>query len=165
MTARIYCGTYAKYNDGSIKGEWFDLEDYCSKEEFIDACLELHDDEEDPELMFQDWEDIPDKYISESWIDADFWGEYLNLDDDDKELLSAYQDGVDSTGTIEQAREAYCGKADNKAEFAEEFHRECGYEIPDWLEGHIDWDSVARDMGYGDFSFVEFNGDTWVFRS
>ena len=25
---RIYVGTYAKYNDGSIAGKWLDLNDY-----------------------------------------------------------------------------------------------------------------------------------------
>ena len=58
-TPRIYVGTYAKYNNGSIQGEWLDLDDYTDKSDFIQACLELHDDEEDPELMFQDWENIP----------------------------------------------------------------------------------------------------------
>ena len=54
--ARIYVGTYAKYNEGSIFGKWMDLSDYSGSEEFYDACRELHSDEEDPEMMFQDWE-------------------------------------------------------------------------------------------------------------
>ena len=45
-TPRIYVGTYAKYNNGSIQGEWLDLDDYTDKSDFIQACLELHDDEE-----------------------------------------------------------------------------------------------------------------------
>ena len=27
---RIYVGTYAKYNAGSIAGQWLDLEDYAT---------------------------------------------------------------------------------------------------------------------------------------
>lgn len=50
--ARIYVGTYAKYNEGSIFGKWLDLSDYSDSEEFYEACRELHKDEEDPELMF-----------------------------------------------------------------------------------------------------------------
>lgn len=57
--ARVYVGTYAKYNNGSLFGKWLDLSDYSDKEEFIEACWELHKDEEDPELMFQDYENIP----------------------------------------------------------------------------------------------------------
>ena len=51
--ARIYVGTYAKYNDGSIEGKWLDLSDYSDKEEFYEACRELHKDEEDPESEYQ----------------------------------------------------------------------------------------------------------------
>lgn len=37
--ARIYVGTYAKYNDGSIEGAWLDLEDFRNKNEFeADVC-------------------------------------------------------------------------------------------------------------------------------
>jgi len=51
--ARIYVGTYAKYNAGSIKGAWLDLEDYSDRDAFLEACRELHKDEQDPEFMFQ----------------------------------------------------------------------------------------------------------------
>ncbi len=54
MTMRVYVGTYAKYNDGNLFGKWFDLEDYTDLDEFYEACADLHADEEDPELMFQD---------------------------------------------------------------------------------------------------------------
>ena len=66
--ARIYVGTYAKYNGGSILGKWLDLSDYSDKEEFYEACRELHKDEQDPEFMFQDWEYIPSDLIGESWL-------------------------------------------------------------------------------------------------
>lgn len=26
--ARVYCGTYAKYNDGNLFGKWIDLDDF-----------------------------------------------------------------------------------------------------------------------------------------
>ncbi|HCO66571.1 MAG TPA: antirestriction protein, partial [Dysgonomonas sp.] len=58
--AKVYVGTYKKYNEGSIFGKWLDLADYTDKEEFLQDCAELHEDEEDPEFMFQDWEYIPD---------------------------------------------------------------------------------------------------------
>lgn len=50
----IYVGTYHKYNCGSIAGKWLNLTEYSSKEEFYEACKELHSDEEDAEFMFQD---------------------------------------------------------------------------------------------------------------
>ena len=71
--ARVYVGTYAKYNAGSLEGKWLSLEDYANKAEFIAACLELHKDEADPELMFQDWEGVPSWMIGESHIDPEVW--------------------------------------------------------------------------------------------
>ena len=50
---RIYVGTYKKYTEGSLKGAWLDLEDYNNKEQFLKACYQLHDDEDDPELMLR----------------------------------------------------------------------------------------------------------------
>lgn len=70
--ARVYVGTYGKYNNGSLFGAWLDLSDYSYKEDFYEACRELHKDEEDAEYMFQDYEDIPEARISESWI-SDFF--------------------------------------------------------------------------------------------
>lgn len=49
----IYCGTYKKYNEGSLFGAWLDLRTFDSYEEFIDVCKQLHADEEDPGLCFR----------------------------------------------------------------------------------------------------------------
>ena len=50
-----------------------DLSDYADKEEFYEACRELHKDEEDAEYMFQDWENVPEGLIDESWISENFF--------------------------------------------------------------------------------------------
>ena len=64
--ARVYVGTYNKYNNGSLFGKWLDLSDYSDKDEFLEVCRELHKDDQDPEFMFQDYENIPEAFISES---------------------------------------------------------------------------------------------------
>lgn len=46
--ARVYVGTYNKYNSGSLFGKWLDLSDYSDKDEFMEACRELHKDDQDP---------------------------------------------------------------------------------------------------------------------
>lgn len=62
----IYCGTYGKYADGSIKGAWVDLTTFASGEEAIKwMCEVLHKDERDPELMFQDFQYFPDWMYAE----------------------------------------------------------------------------------------------------
>ena len=88
----IYCGTYAKYNAGSLKGAWLALEDYSDADEFLAACLELHKDEVDPELMFQDFQCFPKALYAESPHKEKLERLYawLELDDDDRELLEVY---------------------------------------------------------------------------
>lgn len=161
--AKVYVGTYAKYNSGSIDGKWLDLENYSSSEDFHEACLALHSDEADPELMFQDWEDIPDQYISESHLSPDVW-EWLEMSDDDKELLAAYQDGISSDGTLKQAQDAFMGRASSEIEFAQQYAEDCGLIDPDarWPNTCIDWDQAARELGY-DISFIQYEGETWAF--
>ena len=166
MTARIYVGTYAKYNAGNLTGAWLDLEDYSDAEEFNAAALALHKDEADPELMFQDFEGFPRAFYGESHVSDDLWA-WLELNEHERELLEVYQDRVCDTGTIGQAREAFMGKGSDRAAIAEQFHEEAGDldNVPDWLQGHIDWDSVARDMEYGAVAFADVGRECWAFRT
>jgi len=159
----VYVGTYAKYNNGSIEGKWMDLEEYSDKETFIAACQELHKDEEDPELMFQDWEGIPEGMISECHIDQEVFA-WLDLDDDEREILAAYRDNIDQTGTLEQAQEVFVGRASSKEDFAEQMFYDC-YTIPRELESYIDWSRVVRDLECGDYTFVYDGGEYIVFRN
>ena len=36
--ARIYVGTYAKYNEGSLRGKWIDLSECYDQDEFMEVC-------------------------------------------------------------------------------------------------------------------------------
>jgi antirestriction protein len=152
----VYVGTYAKYNNGSIEGKWMDLEEYSDKETFIAACQELHSDEADPELMFQDWEGVPDGMISECSLSDEIF-DFIQLDDKDKRVLVAYRENIDQTASIEDATEAYRGTYESPADYAESFHCEIGSlkNVPEDLAYHIDWESVAREMGHGGTTFVE----------
>jgi antirestriction protein len=165
--ARIYVGTYHKYNCGSIEGEWLDCEDYSSMDEFYEACAELHKNEDDPELMFQDWEDIPTGMVSESHVDADLW-DWLALEDDDQELLSVYREFMNQEGTIDEARESYGGQFDSEEEWAAVYAENCGMLIsmPEELRGYFDFAAYARDCEIGgDMSFVRHCGKIWAFSA
>lgn len=161
-TTRIYVGTYAKYNAGSIQGAWLDLEDYADAGEFYAAARRLHNDEPDPELMFQDWEGFPAGMVSESSIDADAW-EWLALDDDDKELLAVYRENISNDGTIDDARDSYQGQYWSAADWAENYLGETGClaEIPEGLRYYFDFAAYARDAG---ITFVRYAGYVWAFN-
>lgn len=166
MTARIYVGTYAKYNAGSIKGKWLDLEDYADKESFLAACAELHKDDPDPELMFQDFEGFPKTLYNESYINPKIW-DWLELDEDDRELLAVYQD-VNPDSDIEAAREAFDGKFNSEADWAAEFLEDtCGLEgVPEHLRNYIDYAAYGRDARLaGDMIFIRHDGDLWAFHN
>lgn len=168
-TPRVYVGTYAKYNEGwsSIAGEWLSLEDYSDKEAFLTACKACHSDEADPEFMFQDHEGIPAAFISESHIDEALW-DWLELDDDGKDLLAAFQGAIDHAGTIDEARDAFLGRANTEADFAEQWLEETGglEGIPEHLRGYFDYAAYGRDMRLGgEVYFVRFKGELWAFSA
>ena len=65
---KVYVGTYAKYNRGSIAGGWvshLECKDYRA---FLSKCRALHRGERDPEFMIQDNEDFPDGLDCMEWL-------------------------------------------------------------------------------------------------
>lgn len=142
--ARIYCGTYAKYNCGSIAGAWLDLSDYAGRDELLAACFDLHKDESDPELMFQDCEGFPSCWYSEcSAPPAELW-EWLALHDGERLAFEAYAStkGRDDTCTIDDFRDTYAGTAASGGDFAEAQADELGEipkDMPAWIV--IDWEA------------------------
>ena len=157
----VYVGTYAKYNNGSIAGKWLYLDDYADKDEFLAACRELHKDEADPELMFQDYQNFPKAFYGESHIDEGVW-EWMMLSEQDQDLLEAYHEGVDESGTIESARDAFIGTGETKEGIAETYLEETGglAEIPETLRYYFDYEAWARDAGW---TFVRYKGELWAF--
>ncbi len=155
--ARVYVGTYEKYNDGNLKGAWLNLEDYSNAEAFYAACRKLHSDEHDPELMFQDFEGFPDAYYGECFIKDELW-DWLNLDDDEKKMLDAYHTAVDMHGTLEDAEDAYAGTYESPEDWACDFLNDC-VGVPEHLQGYVDYKAYARDAG---MYFVQTSLDTCV---
>lgn len=163
--ARIYVGTYSKYNEGSIFGKWLDVADYSDINEFYDACKELHHDEQDPEFMFQDFENIPDGLISECSLSPKVFEiiEELNNITDDKEALFAYIDmkGYDlenknTTDIINAFRDDYRGQYDSEQAFAdEEADLQFGDALNEGIGRYFDYDSYRRDLFTTDFVFYD----------
>ena len=170
---KLYVGTYAKYNSGSIFGKWLNLDDYSTRDDFLRACKELHKDEPNPELMFQDCEyenELEKKFYSESHIDESYWdykealeqsclnadivAEYLNINN-----LEPCKEN------IEKADENFHGCYLSRADFVEEFFESDITNLTPILSNNIDWDSVAEELSYTDFDFIELeSGKTAVFN-
>lgn len=168
----LYCGTYGKYNDGSISGKWLRLTDYPDAEAFLRACSELHSDEADPEFMFQDCEGIPDELYGESLSLDDLRKLYdwLHLDDDNRQLLAEYLDAtgyrLDDVNPADIEDKLYCVLADP---YMPDHDTAMGcyvldeglIEAPEHLRMYIDVASLGRDW-LMDFS-VSSNG--YVFEA
>jgi antirestriction protein len=158
----IFVGTYAKYNNGSLYGQWLDLTEYSDKDEFYEACKELHTDEDDPEFMFHTWENIPKFLISESHISEksfEYFTALDELDDDKKAGFEIYINIIKTTSNKEaeiselfiefdNCYEGYFKGFTPKADFV------CQYvEIGNYFEGnsdfmqrYFDYDKLETDL-------------------
>ncbi len=100
----VYVGTYAKYNEGSLDGAWIDLTTFDSYEEFLEWCQNvLHGDEDDPELMFQDYENFPSTYYKESSLNPEIWDYIEAVKDHNKEMVDAVLEDGYSLSDFEDA--------------------------------------------------------------
>lgn len=144
---KVYVGTYRRYNSGSLKGAWLDITDYSDKSEFFEACKKLHAGESDPEYMFQDWEDIPDQFISESYVSKYLWEVLDIVPDSEQEAFFSYldvasydfNDGVDSV--YESFKDAFYGEYKSFDDF-----------LRDWLDNTGFFDGVCETFKhYFDF--------------
>lgn len=104
---KIYVGTYAKYNAGDLSGDWLSLRDFETYEDLIEACLELHSDEADPELMIQDCDDMPDGLtVGESITREEF--------DDIKQALQEESAGAPAYSIIDYSDKAIAVTGDTR---------------------------------------------------
>jgi len=109
--AKVYVGTYGKYNEGSIAGGWLDLADYPKYNDFLNACKALHEDEQDPEFMIQDTEDFPDGLDCMEWIgESDFNDIRLAMKEESQEA-----EGRPSINIIDYSDKAFAVVGDTKA--------------------------------------------------
>lgn len=137
---RVYVGTYKKYSEGDLSGQWLDLEDYSDHDEFMEAASEVHSDESDPEFMFQDIDDFKGlrAFYTESSIDPDYWQfleETSDWDDEKRDVFSKWVD--DGYGdTISDFNDAYMGDYGSMRSYAEQMVDD-GVYIPSAYEIYI----------------------------
>jgi antirestriction protein len=143
---KIYVSTYAKYNAGNLAGAWLTLTDYIDAQDFLAACYNLHNDEIDPELMFQDFDDVHKNYRNEC-VDLIALYEYVNAcNDNNKDIIDA---GLDCEIPLDSILDAYIGTYDSDIDFAYDMADQCGYltlEANAWPYNCIDWHKAAREL-------------------
>ena len=156
----LYVGTYGKYNGGSLDGMWVDLETFDDYDDFMDFCRLLHHDEEDPEFMFQDYENFPREFYNESMGRED-WKKisvYVGLSDDDREVMNAYVElrGWSDNSTWEEVRDMYQGKFYDEEDFAFHIVEEVYFDEVNGLLGkYFDYENFARDLFINDYEIQD----------
>ena len=160
----VYVGTYGKYNDGSLCGLWIDLSSFNAYDEFIDFCLAIHADEEDPELMAQDFEGFPRQWYNEGFMSEDDFDHILEYSDMcDKHGQEAVDDYMEFHDELDNFEEAYCGEWDSEEDFARHIVSEC-YDLEKSmgeLANYFDYEAFGRELFMWDYS-MGANGN--VFR-
>ncbi|MFP3833146.1 antirestriction protein ArdA [Chryseobacterium sp. SIMBA_028] len=163
----IYCGTYAKYNNGSLYGKWFNLADYSDYDELIGAMKELHEDEHDFEFMLQDYENcsffeklglIEESYLSNEIFEI---AEQINDSGYDLEIFEAYLDCIgkmDFQSIYKGVVDYYTGEYSSDEDFVQYLYEDDTFNIPNWVV--IDWEATARSIM---FDYFESGGH--YFRS
>jgi antirestriction protein len=157
-----------------------DLEIYDTKDSFFEYCKELHSDEEDrssgrPEFMFQDYENIPKKLISECSLNDKLFVYIEAIKDMENEAIEALglfigdediNNDIDFEELIQEFNDEYQGYYDGsegtELEFAYKYIKEHGIlnEMPEHLQYYFDYKAYANDLFVNDF--VEHDGH--VFR-
>ena len=145
---KVYVGTYNKYNNGSIKGKWLDLSKFRDEEAFYAKCGEIHKDESDPEFMFQDYENIQSRLISECSLNPIIF-DILNLalnDEEQEAFIEFMGNQYFQFDDINEAHEAFTegfrGNFDKLQDFTDqEFDELYLHEIPSHLRYVIDYDA------------------------
>lgn len=153
----LYCGTYGKYNSGNFNGMWVSVSTFDSYDEFINFCKAIHADEEDPEIMFQDGENIPDSLCHESMGEEEFNNLLKYCELCDEYSVEAVDDFLEfySPDDLDRMQDAYVGVYDSEEDFAEEIVSDC-YDLENMMGSlacYFDYEKLARDLFISDYHF------------
>ena len=130
----------------------------------MEACKKLHKDEDDPEFMFQDRENIPEELVSESWISEKFFelrDKVEDMDATEQEAFSIWLDYEsrdlskdDADDLVKKFKDDYIGKYDEEEDYAREVVEQC-YEVSDFVLNYFDYAAFARDLFNGDYKHID----------
>ena len=146
----LYCGTYGKYNSGNLSGMWLNVSTFDDYEDFVNFCLAIHADENYPELMYQDFANIPDSLCSESMGAEEFENILKYCDLCDEYGVSAVDDFLEwySPEDLDMMHDSYAGVYDSEEDFARETVNEC-YDLEKMMGNlayYFDYEKLARDL-------------------
>lgn len=79
------------------------------------------------------------------------------------EFVNDYCPDGDADDIESEIDDRYEGSFTSAGDWAAERAEDIGFEVPDWIGCHVDWEGVARDW-LMDYSQFDANGQTYLFR-
>lgn len=153
----LCCGTVGKYKSGNLRSMWVNISTFDSYDEFINFCYAIHADEDDPEIMCQDYENMPRSLYRVIMGEEEFnnIAKYCELCDEYS--VSAVEDFLDwySPEDLDMMNDSYVGVYDSEEDFAREIVNDC-YNLERMmgsLADYFDYEALARDLFMGDYHF------------
>lgn len=151
----IHTSTYARYAAGSLDGDAIGIDDTINEDAFMELVHMRFLDEflrNCLEPMFQD-SDLPEAIASESQINFAKLADFLELDENEREICAEYWEEVDSTADVEKIMDSYfftfSNLCDREEEFGEYLAIECDcLNIPDNIQPYFDFEKYGRDALY-----------------
>ena len=154
MNPKVYVGTWAKYNRGSIAGGWLALNECKDYQAFLRKCKALHRSERDPEFMIQDTEDFPDGLSCGDWIsEQEFLDVKQAVSEGDGYLADEGDTAMSLAEQLRMALLAQIGKTDAKPVATTKVSDKA------LLEEYMqEWTKVWQDQSMLDYNRKRFSG-------
>lgn len=145
--AKVYVGTYKKYNAGNLSGKWISLDNCDTYNDFLNKCKKAHLDECDPEFMIQDSEDFPDGLDCGEWIDESEFNDVKAAQNGENNFqIIDYSDNaiavIGDTKSIKNALKQLGGRFN--------YRLSCG---PGWIFSKTKIDAVRQLISTGNTEF------------
>jgi len=169
----IYVACLASYNAGTLHGAWLDLSDVTDADEISEAIQWMLQQSPAPgaeEYAVHDSSGLPGFLRSTEWPDLAQLAEYAEnyAIATENAAQEAYETACDYAGEVlseEDFLERYCGCYSSGADYAEQFHEDCGTDLGP-LASYIDWESYWRDLTYDGYREESASdGGVHIFRS
>ena len=158
--ARVYVGTYNKYNSGSLFRQVVRPFRLFGQGRIYGSVPGTAQGRPRPEFMFQDYENIPEALISESWLSDKFF----ELRDAIEKLSETQQEAFfvwcdhhnndiseeDADDLISSFEDEYQGEYKDEEDYAYEIVEEC-YDLPEFAKTYFDYSAFARDLFMTDY--------------
>lgn len=158
----VYIASLSDHNQGNLVGDWFEVTgDETELMDSIQSVLRQSSEPNAEEWGFFDYDNMP------------CLGEYADVSEVCEVAKFILEQGdiarftLSYTSTVSEAKkmaERYLTTCDSLADYLYEIMSDC-IDIPDFLAGYIDYESMARDaLINGDYEVIQYDREVMIFH-